>query len=366
MKKVLFVATVTVHIKGFHLPYLKWLKSQGYEVHVASNGEEEMQYCDKHFNLPFTRNPISKGNIKAYKQLKEIIKDNNYQIIHCHTPVGGTLSRLASKEAREKGTKVIYTAHGFHFYKGASILNWIIYYPIEKYLSKYTDTIITINKEDYFLAKNKFRTKEIKLINGVGVNENKFNFKLSEEDKKEYRKEFKINKNDFIFISIGELNKNKNQIMQIKAMKKVIKKYKNVKLLIAGEGKLKSKYKKIIKKYKLEENIILIGYRKDIPKLLKFSNCLISTSKREGLPVNIIEGKFCNIPIIATKIRGHVDLLNKNNLIKINDINNLAKKMKKMILNKNKRIYYNVEKYKINNIINEMIKIYKLIRNTEK
>ena len=114
MKRVLFVATVTRHINAFHIPYLKWFKEQGYEVHVASNGNEKIEYCDKHFNLPFARFPLKVENIKTYKELKKIINDNNYEIIHCHTPVGGVLTRLAAKKARQNGTKVIYTAHGFY------------------------------------------------------------------------------------------------------------------------------------------------------------------------------------------------------------------------------------------------------------
>ena len=145
MKKVLFVATVTKHINSFHIPYLKWFKEEGYEVHVASNGNEPIEYCDKHYNLPFERFPLRKNNIKTYRELKKIINENKYEIIHCHTPVGGVLTRLAAKKARKKGTRVIYTAHGFHFYKEAPLLNWLIYYPIEKWLSRYTDCLITMN-----------------------------------------------------------------------------------------------------------------------------------------------------------------------------------------------------------------------------
>ena len=111
MKKVLFVASVTRHINTFHIPYLKYFKDNGYEVHVASNGEENIKYCDKHFNIPFERSPIKKNNLKAYKQLKELIKNEEYTIIHCHTPVASVLTRLAAKNARRKGTKVFYTAH---------------------------------------------------------------------------------------------------------------------------------------------------------------------------------------------------------------------------------------------------------------
>ena len=131
-KKVLFTATVILHIKSFHLPYIKWLKEHGCEVHVAAKNDFISEpciipNCDKYYDIKFARFPFSKTNIKAYKQLKKLIQENNYDIIHCHTPVAGVLTRLAAR--KNKNTTVIYTAHGFHFFKGAPLLNWLIYYP---------------------------------------------------------------------------------------------------------------------------------------------------------------------------------------------------------------------------------------------
>lgn len=176
MKKVLYVATVDSHIKAFHLPYLKLLKDMGYEVHVATNCDEKFDNCKKKYKISIERNPFKINNIKAIIQLKKIIEDEKYDLIHCHTPMGAVVARLASKRARKKfGTKVFYTAHGFHFYKGAPLINWLLFYPIEWYLSKFTDTIITINKEDNELAKKKFikRCKNIKYVPGVGVDTKK-------------------------------------------------------------------------------------------------------------------------------------------------------------------------------------------------
>ena len=165
MKKVLFVATVVkTHINVFHIPYLKMLKEMGYETHVAARNDYEnpedcvIPYCDYFHDMPFERNPFKKENIKTYKILKKLMLEENFDIIHCHTPMGGVLPRLVYKNLKNKiNTKIIYTAHGFHFYKGAPLLNWLVYYPVEKYFSKYTDVLITINKEDYNLAKNKFK-----------------------------------------------------------------------------------------------------------------------------------------------------------------------------------------------------------------
>ncbi len=357
MKKVLFVATVTRHINAFHIPYLKWFKEQGYEVHVASNGNEKIEYCDRHFNIPFERFPLKLDNIKAYKELKKIINDNNYKIVHCHTPVGGVIARLAARKSRKKyKTKVIYTAHGFHFYNGAPLLNWIIYYPIEKLCTRWTDCLITINEEDYKLAKKKFRIKEIELVNGVGIDEKKFNFQMSDEEKEKIRKELNLKGDDYILIQVGELNKNKNQIMTIEAMKKLVKENKKIKLLLVGKGDLKEFYEKKIEEYDLKDNIFLLGFRRDIPELLKISDCLISTSKREGLPVNLMEATICRLPIIATECRGNRDIAKK--IVEIGNINELCSNINKCIKNKDVYICQDVDKYKIENIMKKMGVIY--------
>ena len=158
----------------FHLPYLEWFKKNGYETHVcARNDYENMEdcripYCDKYFNFPFQRSPFKFKNIMVYYQLKRLIESNHYDVIHCHTPMGGVLTRFAARKVRRKGTKIIYTAHGFHFYKGAPLKNWLLYYPVEKLLSRFTDVIITINKEDYYIAQ-RFKAKQIDYIPGVGI-----------------------------------------------------------------------------------------------------------------------------------------------------------------------------------------------------
>ena len=307
--KVLFVATVDTHILQFHLPYLKMFKDNGYEVHVATNGDAEIPYCDKKHVVPMERSPFKLNNLRAIKQLKKIIDKEKFKIIHCHTPMGSVVTRIAAMKARKNGTRVIYTAHGFHFYKGASIKNWLVYYPVEKFLSRYTDTLITINEEDYELAKKKFHAKQIELVHGVGVDPEKFNFEMSEEEKDKLRQEVGVNKEDFVMICVGELNDNKNQIMQIEAMRELVKEKQNIKLLLAGEGDKREFLEQKIKEYNLENNVKLLGYRTDISKLLNISNLALSTSKREGLPVNVIEALMSGIPVIGTDCRGTRDLI---------------------------------------------------------
>ena len=328
MKKLLFTATVDSHILHFHLPYLKLFKDNGYEVHVATNGDEVIPYCDVKHKVMFERSPYKVNNLKAIKQLRKIIDNEKFDIIHCHTPMGSVVTRIAAKRARKKGTRVIYTAHGFHFYKGAPLMNWFLFYPVEKYLSRYTDTLITINNEDYELAMKKFKKTNVEYVPGVGIDPNKFDIKMSEKEKDNLRKEIGLKKDDFVMICVGELNDNKNQIMQIEAMKWLVQKHKNIKLLLAGTGAKKEFLQDKIKEYNLQSNIFLLGYRKDIPKLLKISNLAISTSKREGLPVNVIEALYVEIPIIGTNCRGTRDLIvdDKNGyLIDINDLERFIK-----------------------------------------
>lgn len=310
MKKVLFVATVTKHINTFHIPYLKWFKEQGYEVHVASNGNEKIEYCDKHFNLPFERFPIKKNNFKVYKELKNIIKENEYEIIHCHTPVGGVLTRLAAKTSRKKGTRVIYTAHGFHFYKGAPLLNWIIYYPIEKWLSKYTDCLITINQEDYELAKRKFKKcKEIELIHGVGLDTSKFDIEITEKEFENLKNEIEIESDNIILTYVAELNKNKNQILLIKVLEELVKENNKYRLLLVGNGPMREKLEQYVKENNLQKYVKLLGRRDDISKILKLTNVYVASSLREGLPINLLEAMYMNLPIVATDNRGHRELI---------------------------------------------------------
>lgn len=372
-KKAIILTTVPSTIEQFNMENIKWLKELGYKVEVASNFNvtgnidnnrfdeflTELEQLDvKVNNISFSRKLFSFDNIRAYKQLKKLFKGQNYQLLHCHTPICGAITRLVARKKRKTGLKVIYTAHGFHFYKGAPLINWLIYYPVEKVCAKWTDCLITINKEDYNLAKRKLKAKKVELVNGIGVDKSKFDFIMSDSEKEKIKNELKLKKDDFVLIQVGELNKNKNQIMTIEAMKKIVKTNKNVKLLLVGKGNLKDYYEEKIKEYNLEKNIFLLGYRKDIPKLLKISDCLISTSKREGLPVNLIEAAMSGLPIIATNCRGNREIAKQT--ININNIDELYKNIIKCINNKDDYLCNNIEKYRLSNITKKIKEIYSL------
>lgn len=367
MKKVLFTAHVDSHILHFHIPFLKMFKESGYEVHVATNGDREIPYCDKKHKVSFERSPLKVNNLKAIGQLKKIIDDEQFDIIHCHTPMGSVVTRLAAKEARKKGTRVIYTAHGFHFYKGAPILNWLIFYPVEKYLSKYTDTLITINMEDYNLAQKKFskRCKDIQYVPGVGIDEEKFNFEMTQKEKNDLRKSLGIKKDDFVMIYPAELSKRKRQMWLISTLRDLLSRYDDIHLLLPGKDSLNGKCQKLVNSLNLENQIHCLGYRNDIPKLLKISNLALSSAKQEGLPVNLMEAMYVGIPIIASDCRGNRDLVSngKNGyLIELDDVEKLIKYIKNFYSSKNECLKFSNESKKmIKNYLLDKIKDYMLL-----
>lgn len=352
-KKVLFTATVDLHIIQFHLPYLKFLKDNNYEVHVATNGTNEIDYCDKRYNINFQRKPFKFDNLKAFILLRKIIKEQQYDIIHCHTPVASVITRLASLGLTKNKTKVIYTAHGFHFFKGSRLINWILYYPVEKWLSRYTDTIITINQEDYLLAKNKFHAKQVEFIDGVGIDINKYQTDISLKEMKKLRTSLKLKSDDFVLIYPAELSRRKNQKMIIRCVAQLVEENKNIKLLLPGLDSSGGYYHKFAEELNVSKHIIFLGYRTDIHKLLKISDLSVSTSKQEGLPVNIMEALASGLPVIATDCRGNRDLVCdgiNGYLVKIDDDQDLIHKIKLMY---DKKIKTHLdEKYSVESCIN--------------
>ncbi|MDQ0198789.1 glycosyltransferase family 4 protein [Neobacillus ginsengisoli] len=368
-KKVLFCATVDFHFKAFHLPYLKWFKEQGWEVHVAANGDLKLPYVDRKFNIPIQRSPLNKMNLVAYKELKEIINKHQYKIIHCHTPMGGVLTRLAARMARKNGTKVIYTAHGFHFCKGAPIANWILYYPIEKFLSRFTDCLITINQEDFNLAnKHRFKAESIKHVHGVGINTEMF--KPIEKDQKDIiRKAQGYKTSEFLMFYAAEFNKNKNQKLLIESLAVIKNEVPNMKLLLAGNGPLLKECQEHAVTLGVDGMVDFLGYRDDIEELLKMCDAAVGSSFREGLPVNIMEAMACGLPVIANENRGHKELIenSKNGFIIKNNSVEFSNKIKLLARNRNLKYELGLHgrnliltRYSINKILEEKSDIYRL------
>lgn len=310
-KKVLFTASIAKHFIRFHLPYLKWFKDQGYEVHIACEGDDEVLFTDKTWNVPFVRNPFSKGHLKAYKVLKEIIDSENYTLIHCHTPVASIITRLAAKDARIKGTKVLYTAHGFHFFNGAPLLNWLTYYPAEIFTSSYADAIITINDEDFErIQKKGSKNTHYFLIPGIGVDKKKF-YPVNAIEKDDLRLKNGFKPEDFILVYAAEFTNRKNHQFLIEAIANHRAEFPNLKVLFCGRGVLRDKIEHSIKINNFESVFIFMGFREDVDEIFKMADLGISSSKQEGLGLNLIEEMMCGLPIIATVDRGHREIVNQ-------------------------------------------------------
>lgn len=365
MKKVLYVTTVSRTINAFLIPHINMLLDNGYEVHCACSidkpVDKELQRRGvKIFEVPFSRNPLGIGNIKAFIKLEELQRINNYDIVHVHTPIAAIYGRLLKLSF--PSLRTIYTAHGYHFLKGGSKLGWFLYYPIEKIMAKFTDVIININKEDYEITKERLKPKRCYLLNGVGLDLDKYK-KLSSKEIQEKRKEFGLNDKDFVVLMIAEINKNKNHIQLINAMDILKDKYPNIKVLCIGDGSLREKLDKQITLKNLENNIFMLGYRQDVNELINISDIGILMSYREGLPRNIMEFMACGRKVIATDIRGCRDLVCNDNvgtLVKVGDYEETARAIEKYYIldDKSFEVFEKIKKYDINNVNIELLKIY--------
>ena len=273
--KILYTATVLSHICQFHLPHMQHLQEQGWEVHVAAHDNLavknglQLKYCDKFIEIPFSRSPASPSNLKVYRQLRKLLSEEHYDVILCNTPMGGIVTRLAAKRTRRQGTKVVYMAHGFHFFKGSSKLSWLVYYPIEWYMAKRCDLLITINQDDYALAQKKFskRTK-IAHIHGVGVDEKRFH-PATEAEQLAMRKAEGLAEDDFVILCTGELNENKNQKTLVSAAALLKDKIPNLKVLLAGNGPKEQELRDQIQAEGLEGIVKLLGYRSDLERIVQ-------------------------------------------------------------------------------------------------
>lgn len=311
--KILYVATVLSHICQFHLPHLRMLKEQGYEIHVAAHDNLavknglQLRYADRHIEIPFERSPFDRRNIRAYRLLKELIDGVKYDLIVCNTPVGGILTRLAARTARKQGTKVIYIAHGFHFFRGAPRKNWLLYYPLEKHFARLCDMVITINEEDYQLAKSRFPGR-VEHIHGIGADENRYH-PVSREEQLAMRQREGLSEEDFVVLCTGELNENKNQKTLISAaalLKGIIP---HMKVLLCGNGSKEQELNAQIRELGLEDTVRFLGYRTDLERVVPAVDAVVSCSRREGLPLNVVEAMLCEKPIVASTNRGHRELV---------------------------------------------------------
>ncbi len=368
MKKILFAANLESFFLKFLIPQFKYFKEQGYEIHIAAKLEGlDVPYCDKKYDIDFARSINAKQIINSYKQMKNLFKTEHYDIVSCHTPFGGAITRLAYKKCKVKDTKMVYMAHGFHFYKGAPKFNWLCFYPVEKYLAKHTDTLVTINLDDYELAKKKFKT-DVRYVKGVGLDVSKFDFEMNEELKQDYRRKIGLEKDDFILIYPAELLPRKRQTWLIKTLNELFKENPKFHLLLPGKDSMNGECQKLVNDLNLNDQIHFLGFRKDVPELLAISDLAVSSSKQEGLPVNVMEAMYCGLPLVVTACRGNRDLIEngKNGyIVGINDSKEFCEKVlyfsklteeeKEKIKKGNKEI---IEQYLLDRVIEDIIEMY--------
>ena len=306
MSKVLLVATVQSHIAQFHKPLIDWLENSGHQVDVAARYNLDVKpnlhlsVGGNIYDVPFSRSPFSLQNLKAYGVLKKIISSGGYDVVHCNTPVGGVLTRMAANEKRKKGEiQVIYEAHGFHFFKGGPRKNWILWYPLEKWFSRLTSVLVTINKMDYALACDKFHAKKVEYIPGVGVDLSRFETAQNTGD---LRAEYGLPQDSKIVFSVGELNKNKNHQVIIRAIARLNDA--NVHYFLAGNGPLRDELEQLAMDLGIQSNVHFLGYRRDIPSLLKNADVYAFPSLREGLGMASLEAMASGLPLVTSNRHG--------------------------------------------------------------
>ncbi len=308
--KLLYITTVG-QTMGFFTSLITELIREGHKIDIACSDTERIpaQYADlgcEVFPLSCSRNPLALGNIRSIREIRRIVEEGKYDAVHCHTPIAAALARIACRPLRKRGLKVIYTAHGFHFYKGAPLVNWLLYYPIEWVCARWTDLLLTMNREDYEFAARRLKAGDVKYVPGVGVDTERF--AKVESDRAAKRGELCLGDGDIVLLSVGELNRGKNHQAIFRALAEL--KDPRIRYLVAGRGKQEASLRAIAESLGIAEQVRLTGHRDDIPELLNAADIFCFPSIREGLPVALMEAMASGLPCVASGIRGITDLIN--------------------------------------------------------
>ena len=329
MPKLLLVANVSKeHIRKFHIPLIELLKESGWQVDVACRLDEPVPECDHAYDLPCDRNPFNGGITKSIKRLKEILRENTYDVVLCNTIVGSIIGRMAAALFRKQGLKVIYLNHGLHFFPGASASRWALGWTMEKAMASKTDVMITINATDCATAKKYLKIPVVETCHGMGVNLSRFrDAALSNSERMERRKALGIAPDDFVLTYVAEIIDNKNQQMLLDAFEIVRKTVPNAKLMLVGPEHDNGALRKLVESKGLQQDVLMLGWRNDVPTLLHLADVYVASSKSEGLGLNLIEAMACGLPVVATYNRGHLEIVNHETngfLVDINDCKKMA------------------------------------------
>lgn len=365
MKKILFAASTVSHIRNFHLPYLQEFHNRGYEVWVAANSSDSIPYADHVVSLPFAKNLLSFQNIRAIFLARKLLKKQEFDIVSTHTALASAVVRAAILLLHNK-PKVFCTIHGYLFHENDGLKKWIYLLP-EKICASVTDVLMVMNHEDYQIAeRHKLYKDKLSYINGMGIDLEKFQ-PATQEEKSSIRKKMGIPEDDFLFVYAAEFSKRKNQAFLIRSFSEVCQEYPNMKLLLAGKGALLEECKNLAHQLQKEEQIRFLGYVSDMRELYSACDVCVSTSQIEGLPFNIMEAMACGLPVVASDIKGHRELVidGKTGLL-YNDRNSaeLQDKLKAMYESKNftvmakEKIRSQLEPYKLNRVFKQVMEIY--------
>lgn len=341
MKKILFAASTLSHIENFHIPYLKYFKENGFEVHILGkeNNKSSIPYVDKIIPIDFEKNIFSIKNFFNAFKISRLIKKENYSLISTHTILASFFMRLGVMMSLKKHPLIINTVHGYLFDENSNFIKKIIMILAEKFVRPVTDTILVMNSSDYSIAKKyKLYKKNLYLINGMGINSSKFPF-CTTQNKIYFREKCNISKNDFILIYVAEFSERKNQKFLIDSMKKLVNEgYSNIKLYLLGDGMLLDEIKSYSESLAINNNIIFKGYVSEVCDYYNICDVCVSSSRIEGLPFNIMEAMSTGLPVIASKIKGHIDLVNHSSngfLYDFNDIYSFCNYVKELYNNRN-------------------------------
>lgn len=314
MKKLLITSTELMMIQ-FLVPHVKYLSEQGYHVEIAcSEVGDRMDdvrnalesVVKKIHILRLERSPLSPRNFQGYQDLKKLLSENRYDIIWTNEPVMGVVTRLAANKYRRDGTKVIYMCHGFHFFTGASKANWAIYYPIERIMAHLCDAIVTMNQEDYARAQS-FGAKALYKIPGVGVDTSRFSVEGTQEKRLEKRRQLGLPEDAYVMLTVGELTNRKNQKVILNAMAQLNDPAMHY--VLCGKGDQRDALERLAAELGIADRVHFLGYRLDVPEIYRMADCFAFSSIHEGLPFALMEAMQSGLPIVASRIRGNVDLI---------------------------------------------------------
>ena len=318
IKKILICASRVSHIHNFHMPYIEYFKSRGFQVDIAVQGISESPLIDNCYNVKFTKNPFSPDNLHTVRLLKRIMSENEYDIVCSNSTLAGASARLAVMGLRKR-PYYVHISEGYMCGE-KSRLKSKIYLLAEKLTRNVTDSLVVMNKEDFSLAEKYKLGKKLYFIYGMGLVGERFP-EISDKKRNEIRKSMGISESDKMLLCVGEFSKRKNQTAVIQALERLLKKHKNIKLVLAGDGDMLETCRKISQSLEIDRNICFLGQVKEISYLYRCSDVLVTASKMEGLPFNVMEALFCGVPVVATDIKGHSDLIqNRKNGLLTNNI----------------------------------------------